>query len=269
MNKIPFFFLICIHICFAQQEPDLFNELKKSFVAFEYEKSIALAGELLQSRDSLASNTLVEVLRMQAIAYFSLDELRDAKDSFIQILIIKPNYTLDESETSPKIIAFFDDVKLEYLGEQMVHSPEEEQREQEQLTAMQQSLQNYKKGIFRSLIFPGWGHYYLGEANQGLILNVASLLTLAPGLYFAVKTNKYEDEYLKESYDKKIQSRYSKYNNAYKNRNYFLSAFAVIWLYAQYDYFYADHNTSDTNSPITLYPQISDKTTSLILNINF
>jgi len=252
MKKIIFVILFFIHLGFSQQEPELLPKLKNSFVAFEYEKTVALADKILLNKDSLTENDLVEVLRMQAIAHFSLDNLTKAENSFLNILEIIPNFTLSESETSPKIIAFYDKIKLEYLSKQVNHNPGNKIDEQVQIIKLQKALESYKKGILRSLVLPGWGHYYVNESDKGLILNLGALLTLAPGVYYAIQTENYEKEYLNTTHEGKIESRYRRYNNAYKNRNNFLTAFAVIWLYSQYDYFFTDRGDIQSNFQISI-----------------
>ena len=171
MKKILLVILFFIHLGFSQQEPELLPKLKNSFVAFEYEKTIVLADSVLLSKDSLSGNDLVDVLRMQAIAHFSLDNLTEAENSFLNILEIIPNFTLSESETSPKIIAFYNKIKLEYLSGQVNHNPNNENKEQARIIELQQTLENYKAGMLRSLVLPGWGHYYIDEDVKGLILN--------------------------------------------------------------------------------------------------
>jgi hypothetical protein len=247
MKKILFVILFFIHAGFSQQEPELLPKLKQSFVAFEYEKTIILADSILQSGDSLSQDDLVEVLRMQAIALFSIDNLEQAENSFLGILEIVPNFTLDESETSPKIIAFFDKIKLDYLSQRINHETTENTDNKNDIVRMRESLANYKKGMFRSLILPGWGHYYIGENGKGLALNFGAILTLAPGIFYTIQTDKYEKEYLNTTHEGKIESRYRRYNSAYKNRNTFLAAFAAIWIYSQYDYFFTDHDTVSSN----------------------
>jgi len=254
MKKTLFAILFFIQLGFSQQEPELLPKIKNSFVAFEYEQTVTLADSILLNREILSEKDLTEVLRMQAIAHFSLDNLQLAEDSFHSILEIQPNFTLNESETSPKIIAFYDKIKLDYLSQKLDTDPGELEAEHFHLLQMQKALKDYKSGMLRSLIIPGWGHYYINENSKGLILNIGSLLTLAPGVFYAFQTEKYEREYLNMTNEDKIESSYRRYNNAYKNRNGFLAAFAVIWLYSQYDYFFTEHQTISLNTQFYLAP---------------
>jgi len=262
MKKILFTILFFIHLGFSQQEPELLLKLKNSFVAFEYEQTVTLADSILLSRELLSEKDLIEVLRMQAIAHFSLDNLQLSENSFLSILEIQPNFTLNENETSPKIIAFYDKIKLDYLGQKIDTDPGKLEAEQYHLTQMQNALRDYKSGMLRSLIIPGWGHYYINEDSKGLILNIGALLTLAPGVFYAIQTEKYEKEYLNMTDEDKIESSYRRYNNAYKNRNGFLVAFTVIWLYSQYDYFFTEHETISLDAQINLLP--GGRTTALL-----
>lgn len=268
MKKI-LLLLFFIQIGFTQQEQDQFSELKDSFEAFEYQKTISLSNEILSSKDSLTNDVLADVLRMQAIAYYSLDDLSDSQISFLKILEIKPNFILNESETSPKIVAFFDKIKLNYLSEQMSQNPPGEDSEKEKIITMEEQLQKYRAGMLRSLVLPGWGHYYIQEENKAIILNMATILTLTPGIYYYIQTEKYEKEYLNESYTKKIESKYGKYNNAYKNRNYFLTAFTILWLYTQYDYFFASHDEFMSEISVSLNSAGPARNLQLQFSINF
>ena len=107
--------------------------------------------------------------------------------------------------------------------------------------------------MLRSIVLPGWGHYYIDESSKARLLNIASVLTLAPGLYYVFKTNDLEKKYLNETAQGKIDYRYKKYNDAYHYRNYFITAYGLIWLYTQYDYFF--RNNLPDNFTVQIIPQ--------------
>ena len=62
------------------------DSLETVFRSFEYGKVIEIADELLQDRNSLSEETQIEILRMRALAAYSIDEEIEAEISFKQIL---------------------------------------------------------------------------------------------------------------------------------------------------------------------------------------
>lgn len=258
--------LFILSACFSQENNStLFKQLDKHYKNFEYTEVIRLADQLAAQKDSLSGQTFIEVLRMQAIAYYSLDQTENAQNTFQQILNIDENFELDSRENSPKIISFFNDIKLDFLSQQII--PEKEAEKIKEVSDMLYQFENYKKGMLRSIIWPGWGHYYVDETSKARLLNLAGFLTLVPGIYYAFETAKLEKDYLNESNPRNIEGRYNKYNDAYRYRNYLLTAFSVVWIYAQYDYFFRDQSVSGSQT-IFINPQIEPYSKGLVINLH-
>jgi len=228
---------------YSQSINNSLNELTASFKAFEYSKVISLSNKIIAGKDSLSFEQKTDVLRMQAVAYYSIDELINAERSFVDLLNIESNFVLDPSANSPKIVTFFNSIKIKYLSSQISASTKEEP-DTLNVANLKQDFQDYKAGMLRSIVLPGWGHYYVDEPLKGKILNLASLLTLAPGIYYSFETASREKKYLNESDRTKIETRYNSFNDAYNYRNYLMSAFTVIWMYTQYDYFFSERPSS-------------------------
>jgi hypothetical protein len=263
--RILFFILITQAFCQGQDSiEELFGTLEDHFKAFEYEQVIQLADKLSTHAENIPEKTLIEILRMQAIAFYSIDQTENAEKTFIRILNIDENFELASRENSPKIISFFNDIKLKFLSHKVI--PQKDAEKQKEVSEMQSQFDNYKNGMLRSLVWPGWGHYHLNESGKARLLNIAALITLAPGIYYAFETVKLEKDYLNASDPATIKSRYNKYNDAYNYRNYLLTAFSAVWLYAQYDYFFTDHPFLE-NQTVFINPQINPYTKNITLNL--
>jgi hypothetical protein len=238
IQKIILIFLFC-QIGFAQQKQDSLNELRTYFKAFKYSEVIALSKQIIDTPGKLPAKIETEILRMQGIAYYTLDDLANAEKSFLNLLKTEAGFVLDPAENSPKIITFFNQIKLKYLSRK-IEKPTLSQPDTLAIKTLSKNLQDYKSGMMRSIILPGWGHYYVNEPLKGKFLNFATAATLLPGIYYAIETANLEKKYLNESRREKIEARYKTYNDAFKKRNYFLYAFSAVWLYSQYDYFFGN-----------------------------
>lgn len=269
MKTIPIILLVLIIFDPArcQTRGDLLEQLEKLYKAFEYEQVIDLSSRIIADSDSLPEKVLVEIYRMQGASYFSIDKPGNAKISFLKILDIDADFELSSRDNSPKIIAFFNDIKLEYISRNII--TENDAEKQAEIGLLQDRFSKYKSGMLRSIAWPGWGHYQIDEDVKARLLNIAGFATLAPGIYYVFRTAGLEKDYLNETDRSKISKRYNAYNDAYHYRNYFLSAFAVVWLYSQYDYFFRD--ISQGQPTVLINPQInpSAKRFGLHLSFNF
>ncbi len=145
MNKLKIIlsiFFIC-QVGFSQGINDSLNELNASFKVSEYNKVISLSKAILNSPDTLSSKQETEVLRMQGTAYFSIDELLSAEKSFISLLGIRSDFILDPSANSPKIISFFNNIKLKYLSSQISQTVMHK-TDTLAVVKLKHSLQNFK-----------------------------------------------------------------------------------------------------------------------------
>lgn len=258
--------MILCHAGFSQSVTDSINELSLRFKNFEYEKVITDSKRILDKQDSLTIQQQTEVLRMQATAFYSIGKLINAEKSFIDLLDKNSQFILDSSTNSPKIVSFFNSIKLKYLSSQ-IKDIENPKKDTTDIILLKQNLQDYKDGMLRSIIWPGWGHYYVDEPLKGKLLNIAALVTLAPGIYYSFETARLEKKYLNESDRSQIEKRYNSYNNAFSYRNYAMSAFAIIWFYTQYDYFFIDRPSF--NQKFSIAPAYDPFNNTKIIRFSF
>lgn len=247
MKKL-FYLIFFLNGFLIGQVDDSLAVLKEQFDSFKYSEAIKTSGSILQQRDSLNTDVLINVLRMKAVSHYTLADDELAEKTFKEILQVDSTFSFDPSKTSPKIIDFFASVKKNYLQQQ------KEIKEPERIIVRdtvfvpqiitKESSANFKSTAVRSLIFPGWGHLYAGEKLKGFILGGAALTALGSFIYFSIDASRKEEEYLKEKNLELINFKYNNYNTSYQFKNYSLAALAVVWLYAQMDIFIFDSESA-------------------------
>jgi hypothetical protein len=242
-------FILSINATFAQQEDSL-KTLHEYFESFEYSKVINESNRLLEFEDNLKKNDIIEIYRMKGISHFSINEDDSAKNCFINILKINLDYQLDTNKTSPKIVAFFNQIKKNYIVKasqptqsviiktDTLYMP----RYYIDITAEKE----LRLSLAKSMIFPGWGHFAMGYKDKGLLFSSLTVLALTSTVYFIVDANKKKKTYYSETDVTKILSEYDDYNQAYLKENISIASLVLIWAYTQFDLLFI---SSETNPP--------------------
>ncbi|MFZ0452930.1 MAG: hypothetical protein WCE54_08135 [Ignavibacteriaceae bacterium] len=253
------FFLFSINI-FCQINGDSLKTLKKQFESFEYQKVINSANKLLAGKDTISKANLKEIYRMKGISHFSINQDDSAKYSFREILKLDSTYSLDSSKTSPKIVAFFNDIKKNFRNEQIEIRKLAEARTDTvyvpQYVRNINSEENLKKSIALSIIFPGVGHLARGYTVKGWIFTALTAATLGSTIYFTYDTNRRQKDYMNQTQPSLISSKYNSYNSAFKKRNLSIIALAAVWLYTQIDLLFISNDSQNKTQTVSI-PQMN------------
>jgi TM2 domain-containing membrane protein YozV len=260
---ILFYILFSLDI-FAQDIGDSISVLKNELESFKYSQVIDNANFMILNNKGLPNAALVEIYRLKATAQFSLSDIEGAKATFINIFELDTNYTLDSSNTSPKIINYFNGLKHNYLIELSRQKQNLKIKTDTVFIQEGNSYLSLKQAVIRSMIFPGLGHFYLGQNIKGIILSSLTVITLSSMLYFIIDSNNKESNYLNAEDNVIIQSRYNEYNTSYKLRNISIFSVAAVWLYSQVDLLFFS-----SNSPGLLTGSVSNPTGGMQLTFNF
>lgn len=241
LTAIIFFILLGVNI-FPQEYTSAIEILEQKFQSFEYEEVIRISGEILADRRTMNDAEVIEIYRLRASSFYSLQQEEAAASSFEEILRFNSNYELDPVSNSPKIMEFFSNIKKKFLLSIKQETGTEikvpEIKKEESINSNKASLplsRDYRGAVTRSIILPGWGHLYEKSRLKGVAFGTAGLAGLGAMIYFIPECNKKEKEYLLETDRSVIASKYDEYNKVYKLRNASIAAFAVIWLYTQID----------------------------------
>lgn len=241
---LKFFSIIIIHLLFLNTlhsqtfNPQL-DTLIDTFKSFNYQGTIDMANNLIADSVQLNEADLCEINRLKAISYYSLLNMQGALKSFIEILKINPDYTLNPEHNSPKIIDYFEEIRENFPPPKADYEPEIMTPDSLLINhkidtdAMTHNISN--KTLLYSLLLPGLGHVTTNASPKSWLLFSAGMVMLGSSIYYIVDTNQREKDYLNASDKLEIESKYATYNTSYKRRNFFIMAYAAIWLYSQID----------------------------------
>jgi len=226
------------------QQNDPVKKVTALFRAFKYIEAISEADSILNQDTTLTSSQIIEIKRMKAISHFTIGEELMARITFNTILEFDPKFELDPVQNSPKIIDFFNQVKIDFLESQIIDSDTSKDIQRSENSLQEMTLRpqfNIKSAMVKSMILPGWGHVNMDRKKTGSLLIIGSLLTLPPALYYSYDAYEKEKDYLNETIASEIEKNYDRYNTSYKLRNGFITGYVLIWLYSQWDLFSNDN----------------------------
>ena len=90
--------------------------MKKNFQNCNYEKTIELANVTLQN-PNLTKKEKTETYIIKGIAEFSTNHVLEARVTFMELILFDNSITLNSKVVSPKILAFFNELKNKTLVE--------------------------------------------------------------------------------------------------------------------------------------------------------
>ena len=95
------------------------------------------------------------------------------------------------------------------------------------------SKKNTKNAVVRSVIFPGWGQFFLKRTTKGYVIMIGALASAAAAYYYYSEANKAYDNY--KTVGLIADESYNDYQNKLNNSQYALAAMAIFWLYGVVD----------------------------------
>ncbi|MBZ0180712.1 MAG: hypothetical protein K8F36_15615 [Melioribacteraceae bacterium] len=238
LYKITLLLLFAAGISFSQTKITI-EEIKAKYESFKYRDVIRLADIFLFDNPGITKEDSIEVLTMKAVSYYSLNDEISAEKPLRQIIDLDRSYELNPRTVSPKIISLYEQLKVKYAPPSKEEEPKksvEEMAEKPDYNLLISTKNDvYINTFARSVVFPGLGHLYLDKSTKGWVLTALTAITLPTMVYFIFDASLKEKDYLNEIEPALIELKYSEYNSAYKTRNLFIAAFAVVWLYTQID----------------------------------
>ncbi|MBK8944149.1 MAG: hypothetical protein IPM32_02660 [Ignavibacteriae bacterium] len=268
MKFIQIFILLFLSTLqiFSQVNLDISN-LQKHYEAFEYSTIVIKSEALLLDKERFTKKDLIQIYTLKAASHFSMNDSEDSRKSFIEILKLDENFELNNSQYSPKLVAFFDEVKKEFLDIL------EEKNKPQQIKIIQpdenifprQNKNEINIALAKSILMPGLGHLHLNENSKGWILTSISTVNLASMIYFIFDANKKEENYLAQTNQEQIKIKYDAYNKSYKIRNVLIGTYAAIWLYSQIDILFFSNELGSEK----VLTNFQNQQNSIIFSFNF
>ncbi|HVP69302.1 MAG TPA: tetratricopeptide repeat protein [Anaeromyxobacteraceae bacterium] len=172
------------------------SDLKRAKDRYEFGAYADAAGavrQVLEQYPKLPEEQAIEAWRILGLAEFQLGDQAAARDAFIHLLSINPDYTLDPFLVPPNIVEFFDRVKreaepqLQPLRERQKQLKEQERLAEEarrKLLAEEQAragpptkLVIVQERVYIINFLPfGAGQFQNGDTTKGTILAVSQVL---------------------------------------------------------------------------------------------
>jgi len=235
MARRPHIVLLSVLACviwaqtaFAQSQPvdSLLTQMRQAYEQLDYGRVQDRAATILATSDSLTSEQLIEVHTMLGVVSYSTGNEAEARRQFEAVLAVAPDVHLDSAKYSPKILAFFEDVRDRNRASAPVDSV------QVRYVALENPI---PAAAVRSLILPGWGQIYKGQQTKGGVF-IGLWGTAATGLI----ASEIVYSHFSQAYDKALTTEdatrlYDRKNTWFKIRNLVGLGAAGIWLYSYLD----------------------------------
>jgi tetratricopeptide (TPR) repeat protein len=231
ISLILILFFINISSLFSQsQQQSLFQQMNQAFQQLDYETARKIGKQIAADFKSYTPIELLETHKILGVIAYQDGNLQDANAQFEQALSIDRTALLDSVYVSPKIIQFFDELKLGFNSRTQAG----ETGKSIQYRYLVQPDPR-PAATWRSMIFPGWGQLYKNDKRKGYILvGSTATVTLATTLFHFMQKAAHDD-YRNATDPKTIEQKYDKYNSFYKLRNNTAIIAGGIWLYAFFD----------------------------------
>ncbi len=189
-------------------------ELKRARDRYEFGAYADAAGavrELLASRPDLPEPDLVEAWKLLGLAEYQLGDQARAREAFVNLLSLEPEYALDAFLVPPKIVEFFDQVKRDneaqlaplrqarqQLREQQRAADEAKRRllaeEQARAGPPTKTVRVQDRIYLFNWLPLGAGQFQNGENFKGTTIAVAEVLLAATNLGAIVIHNQIADD---------------------------------------------------------------------------
>lgn len=193
-----------------------------------------LEARRLSEEMSVSDSTKVQIEKWIAFSLIAQGRIAPARERFISLLSINPDFDLDAVLTSPKILSVFNDAKAKYRS-----------NKRNQSDSLKADRQRIAQTItYRTALFPGWEQLHHGRTTSGSLFLGAGAATLGAGIAFEILRSNARDEYLKATIPTDINTKYDSYNSYRKAEIYSFVGFAVVYLFSEIDVF------TNTDSPL-------------------
>jgi hypothetical protein len=225
---------------YAQSSTRDITQIKFLYNELRFEEAIHYGQQSLRKDDGLSPQHLEYIHRYMAYSFYNIGLLDSSRVYFLSLLSINPGIELDPVDTSPKIIDFFNQIKINF----------------QEINA-NTTIISYPKYVFiedrrpaaawRSALLPGWGQYYKGQPTRAYIFGGAFLTSAVVLGVSLVNESKYKDQYLNSTDPEDINNYYDSYNNWSKIRQMSTYTIIGIWLLSFADAIWSDFPRIELN----------------------
>lgn len=233
--------IILVTTLFAQRTANVDSTLKAIELLYNNARygDAELESRRLSEEPSLTDLAKVQIEKWIAFSLIAQGKSSSARERFVQLLTLNPDFDLDPVLTSPKILTVFNDAKVIFLS-----------RRRTQKDTVQSVHQTFGRVTYRTVLFPGWEQLYQGRTTSGSIFLGAGVATLGAGITLEILRAKARDEYLNATIPSVISSKYNSYNSYRKAEIYSFIGFAVVYIASEIDVFTVSEKSSIAIQPM-------------------
>ena len=222
-----------VHSAYAQKDSTHSN---LQTIETLYNTGSYLAAELEARRlleySWLNDSNRVAIHKYIAFSLIAQGKSELAKEHFMSVLKLVPDYDLDPIYTSPKIFVIFKETQQLFL------SLKKAQKD----TVKGSVLIEHHAITYRTIIFPGWEQLHQDRMTAGTFFLGAGIATLGAGIAFEFLRSSARQNYLSETHSLEFDEKYDIYNRYYKAEIFSFVAFAVVYAASEIDMFQAQRD---------------------------
>ena len=240
--------LIQISTSYSQIFHEDISQIQAAFQQLDYKTAKIKSEAVLQSWQQYGVTELLEVHKILGIITYSEGNLTESQSQFEQALSLYQSTELDSVYVSPKIISFFNQLKVNF-NQQAKTPPSVKVR----YIVVPDPR---PKAILRSFVLPGWGQLYKGQQKKGVVLLTAAGVSALSWVTFYILQKNAHAKYLDASNPDEIEKKYQDYNLLYKSQHTCAYITGALWLYSLTD---ALISQPAPPGKISFYPGINNK----------
>jgi hypothetical protein len=214
---------VCCAACAVAQQRNPINDLLSGYERGDYQQVAALAESLAVDTAGLDRDDLATLRTYRAFALVALGRDKEAEAQFTLLLRQRPATDLNPEFVSPKIIAVFKAAQANSNRSGGVAA-------QIQPVLLKPPKPGKPGALLRTMLWPGWGQSYRGQAKRGRLFRIASLVAVTGlgaaelGTYFTHR------DYLNARDGGRIGDTYVTYNHWYRFRNLSVNLTVSVWV---------------------------------------
>ena len=167
------------------------DEIRDAYRSLQLDVAERELRQIIASPAGHSLSDLTESHLLLGVILHTRGRNEEARTQFLSALQLDASARPSELDTSPKTLAFFEDARRSFEESLAVQQPASE------ITYVRVADVR-PAAAMRSMVVPGWGQFYRGDTNKGLILGSAWLLsaggTVAAHFYRRDAKKSYESE---------------------------------------------------------------------------
>ena len=215
----------------AQNVKKEIESLENQFKNFQYSQVIEKGKFLLADRFTTRTDSL-EIYKYMLSSAYAISDTTLARSIIQDILHTDPKFTLNPLETSPKIIEFFNVVKLNLQKDHVTDSLTVKDIKHSEL---RQSPSISPLSTLSSVLLPGSGHLLENDRKRGILFTSISGVFIGSIIYSSIVLSDHREQYMQARDGSNYDRLYNQYNRSYKIRNTLLSVYGLWNLYTLYN----------------------------------